>query len=245
VLGSLNDLARLADARVQYKGGRAFCDPEALNHELNLTPMSRLNMASPLAETQRVLKCGELAAPAQRERSSRPKQWAGCMTRDEVRIERRGGEAILTPVDPDVFVTHFALGPQIDRMSDEVILACFNATILAQQQRAAELEYVAFEVPPGRPQIEYFAEGAQWVPRGRAVRCLLRDDELGQAVICVDDQKLSLEEFGRMLTTYAGWGMRIEFTPEDETEHRPRLEVRDPGERGLNCFRRIKRARKV
>jgi hypothetical protein len=102
--------------------------------------------------------------------------------------------------------------------------------MIAQQRLAAEHPYVAVEVPPGRPQIRYFPNGDQWVPRGGVVRCVVEDDEQGQAVIFVDDQKLSLEEFGRLLTTYAGWGMRIEFTPEDETGQRPRLEVRDPEE---------------
>jgi hypothetical protein len=47
-------------------------------------------------------------------------------------------------------------------------------------------------------------------------------------VIEIDDHELTLEEFGRLLTTYAGWGMRIEFTPEDEIHRRPALEVREP-----------------
>jgi len=38
-------------------------------------------------------------------------------------------------------------------------------------------------------------------------------------------------EFGRMLTTYAGSGMRIEFMPEDDLHRRLLLEVRDPDER--------------
>jgi hypothetical protein len=33
-----------------------------------------------------------------------------------------------------------------------------------------------------------------------------------------------------LLATYAGWGMRIEFTPDDAIERRPRLVVRDPEE---------------
>jgi hypothetical protein len=41
---------------------------------------------------------------------------------------------------------------------------------------------------------------------------------------------LSLQEFGTLLATYAGWGMRIEFTPDDATERRPQLVVRDPEE---------------
>jgi hypothetical protein len=40
--------------------------------------------------------------------------------------------------------------------------------------------------------------------------------------------ELSLEEFGRMLMTHAGWGMRIEFGPDDELHRRPALEVREP-----------------
>jgi len=31
-----------------------------------------------------------------------------------------------------------------------------------------------------------------------------------------------------MLTTYSGWGMRIEFVPEDELHRRPAHEVREP-----------------
>ena len=71
-------------------------------------------------------------------------------------------------------------------------------------------------VPPGRPQIRYFAPGDQWVPRGGVLRCVIDDGGPdGEAIIHVDDQALSLAEFGRMLCTYAGWGMRIAFVPED------------------------------
>ncbi len=60
------------------------------------------------------------------------------------------------------------------------------------------------------------------------LRCLVEDDENGQLVVGIDDKELSLEEFGRMLTTYAGWGMRIEFVPDDQLHRRPALEVREP-----------------
>jgi hypothetical protein len=39
---------------------------------------------------------------------------------------------------------------------------------------------------------------------------------------------LTLQEFGRLVRTYAGWGMRIEFVPEDDTHRRPALVVREP-----------------
>ena len=44
----------------------------------------------------------------------------------------------------------------------------------------------------------------------------------------IDDQKLDLREFGRLLTTYAGWGMRIYFVAENAVAEEPVLEVREP-----------------
>jgi hypothetical protein len=230
VLGSLNDLARLAVGHVQDAGGLSGCELSAINHELNLTPMNRLGMASPLATTRSVLERGDLAAHSKGPLSPRRKKRPVRMELDAVRIERQGDAAILTPRDPDVAVTHLRLGPQVARMSDEEILACFNATIAAQDRLAAEHPWVATEVPPGRPQIRYHPQADQWVPRGGVVRCFIESDEDLQAIIMVDDQELSLEEFGKLLATYAGWGMRIEFTPDDATERRPRLVVRDPEE---------------
>ncbi len=230
VLGSLNDLALMAAAHVQHDGGFSGCDPGAINHKLNLTPMSRLGMASPLATTRRVLERDDLAAHSKGRPSPRRKKRPGRMEPDAVRIERQGDAAILTPRDPGVAVTHFPLGAQLARMSDEEILAFFNATIAARDRLATERPYVATEVPPGQPQIRYYPDGNQWVPRGSVVRCVVESDEDGQVIIFVDGRELSLEEFGTLLATYAGWGMRIEFTPEDATDRRPRLEVRDPEE---------------
>ena len=62
VLGSLNDFARMAAAHVEHDGGVSRCDLVAVNHKLNLTPMSRLGMASPLATTRRLLERGDPAA---------------------------------------------------------------------------------------------------------------------------------------------------------------------------------------
>ena len=36
-----------------------------------------------------------------------------------------------------------------------------------------------------------------------------------------------LGEFGKLISTYNGWGMRIEFVSEDETSSRPTIEVRN------------------
>ena len=124
--------------------------------------------------------------------------------------------------------TRLQIGPQISEMSDEQIIELFNETLRAQAQLAAEYKHVAVEVPLGSPQIKYFARGYQWCPRGGVLRCLIEDDENGQLVVAIDDQELSLKEFGRMLTTHAGWSMRIEFVPNDQLHRRPTLEVREP-----------------
>lgn len=229
VLGSLNDLARLAEAHIQHHGGLRGCDLGTINHQLNRTPMSRLQMASPIDRTRRALEGGELAAHPERTLAPRKKR-PGRLNIDAVQIQRQGDTAILTPHDSGVAVTHFRLGPILSRMSDEAILATFNETIDARDRLAISHPYVATEVPPGLPQIRYFREADQWVPRGSVVRCLVESDEEGQAIIHIDDRQLSLVEFGRLLATYAGWGMRIEFTPEDATDRRPRLEVRDSEE---------------
>lgn len=50
--------------------------------------------------------------------------------------------------------------------------------------------------------------------------------------ITIDDQELSSRQFSRLLTTYAGWGMRIVFVPDDELADPPRIEVREPEEDG-------------
>lgn len=147
---------------------------------------------------------------------------------DEVTITREGDSAVIRYKEEGIMTTHLKIGPEIVNMSDEAILELFNDTLRAQAQLAAEYKHVAVEVPLGSPQIKYSARADQWSPRGAVLRCLVEDDENGRLVVGIDDQELRLEEFGRMVTTYAGWGMRIEFVPDDQLHRRPALEVREP-----------------
>lgn len=147
---------------------------------------------------------------------------------DEVSITREDEVAIIRYEEAGIPTTHLPIGPDIVLMSDETILEIFNQTLQAQARLAAEYKHVVVEVPLGSPQIEYAAGARQWVPRGSAVRCLLADNENGELVVEIDDRELSLEEFGRMLVVYAGWGMRIEFVPEDEIHRAPARAVREP-----------------
>ncbi len=147
---------------------------------------------------------------------------------DEVTITRENDTAIIAYKEEGIMTTHLSIGPDLKDMSDQEILDLFNDTLLAQAQLAAQYKHVAVEVPLGTSQIEYHPRSGQWTPRGSVLRCLISDDENGEAVIDIDDQELSPKEFARMLATYAGWGMRIEFVPEEEIHRRPALEVREP-----------------
>jgi hypothetical protein len=103
----------------------------------------------------------------------------------------------------------------------------FNATIEARDDLAARHPDIIKEIPPGRPQIRYHKRSDQWTPRGSALRCVIGDMD-GQAVIHIDDKELTIDEFGRLLTTYSGWGMRIEFMSEESLHRRPPLVLDDP-----------------
>ena len=147
---------------------------------------------------------------------------------DEVTITRDGDYAWIAYKEEGIGGTRLQIGPEIGEMSDREILELYNDCLRAQAKRAAEYKHVAVEVPLGSAQIEYVDRCDQWVPRGGVLRCLIHDDEEHQLVVEIDDQELRLEEFGKLLTTYAGWGMRIEFVPDDEVHRRPALEVREP-----------------
>ena len=149
-------------------------------------------------------------------------------SRDEVRITREGDAALIEFADETIGSTRLGLGPKIKGMTDAQILEAFNECQRAMEYSRATYKHVAVEIPVGKPQIEYSASCDQWTPRGGVLRCVVEDDGNGEAVIHVDDQELSLREFGRLLRTYAGWGMRIIFVPEESTHEVPVIEVREP-----------------
>jgi len=150
---------------------------------------------------------------------------------DQVRISRDGEVAVIMYADPEVGDTHLQLGPKIQSMSDQEILDRHNEILEITEDFRMTTEYVAREVPLGKPQIEYSQLCQQWVPRGDVLRCVVTSDGEGGALIDIDGRELSMEAFGRMLLTHEGWGMRITFVDEEDLDEEPALEVVDPEER--------------
>jgi hypothetical protein len=144
----------------------------------------------------------------------------------DVTINRSGESAIITYRDPAVRPVVFAIGPDIDRCSDAEILARFNDSLHAARAETEGRQHVVVEIPRGHPQLDYFAPAGQWVPRGAVLRCLTDENPEGEPVIYIDDHALSLQEFGGLLRAYAGWGMRIVFVEEDNSDP-PLSEIRD------------------
>lgn len=150
---------------------------------------------------------------------------------DEVKISRHGQEAVIEYTDERIWTTHLKLGPEVQSMTDQQILDRWNDLVRAQEEAREEYVHVAVEIPPGKPQIEYFDMGYQWTPRGDVLRCVIDDGGPGgEPTIHIDERELSWEEFGRLLTTWAGWGVRIVCVPDDELHLVPRIEVREPEE---------------
>jgi len=100
---------------------------------------------------------------------------------EEVRITKGINEAIIEFVEPGTSSTNLVIGPEVAQMTDLEILDMYNDVVRAQERAIVEYEHVAVEIPPGRPQIRYFARGDQWVPRGDVLRCYVTgsspDDE--------------------------------------------------------------------
>ncbi len=147
---------------------------------------------------------------------------------DEAWVERHEPFAYVHYRDPRIRSVRIDMGSGVEEMADEDIIALHNRMIEARQEMRDGLEYTAVEVPEGEEQIAYHPLADQWSPRGGVLRCEIGTDDLDTPVFYIDDHELSLREFGRMMTVYAGWGVRIVFVPDDELTAEPSIVVGDP-----------------
>jgi hypothetical protein len=147
---------------------------------------------------------------------------------DEVTVIRDGECARIEYKEAGIPVTNLEIGPQVAEMSDSAIVEVHNQGLRNKTKQAAEDKHLVYEVPLGSPQIEYFARCDQWVPKSSVLRCQIKLDEHGQTIIEIDERRLRLKQFGKLLASHQDWGMRIEFVHTDEIHHRPALQVRQP-----------------
>jgi hypothetical protein len=105
----------------------------------------------------------------------------------------------------------------------------FGRGVDAQRKLLRGWNKTVVEVQPGKQQIEYHEDSDQWVPRGDVLRCIIDDGGPdGEVTIHIDEEELSLKDFGRLLRVHAGWGMRIAFVPEEYVTENPKVEIGDP-----------------
>jgi len=150
---------------------------------------------------------------------------------DQVRISREGDVAVIHYAAADIGDVRLKLGPDVCGMSDQAILEAHNEVLRAQEQLRAQYEHVAVEVPLGRPQLHRDPRIDHWLARGDVLRCIISDGGPDyETTICIDDHELSMKEFGEVLSTFNGWGMRVVIVPDDELHERPMIEVREPDE---------------
>ena len=153
---------------------------------------------------------------------------------EEVRITREGDAAVIEYADESVATTNFGLGAaKLATMTDEDVLEAWNDCLRNMEAHRRSIEYVATEIPIGKPQVKFFARGDQWVPRGGVLRCQILSDggiepSLDEPFVAIDDRDFTLAEFMKMMGTHGGGGMRIAFVPNDELHVRPKLKVREP-----------------
>ena len=147
---------------------------------------------------------------------------------DQVRITREGNDAIIDHADANLSGARIA---GIAAMTDAEVVEMYNEILDSQWALLEAWDKTVVEEPPGEKQIDYHENSDQWVPRGDVLRCIIDDGGPdGEVTIHIDDQELSLAEFGRLLRVHAGWGMRIAFVPEEFVTENPTVKVRKPQE---------------
>src|SRR5450755_2166544 len=120
-------------------------------------------------------------------------------TLDEVTVTRDGDSARIKYKEAGISVTDLEIDPEIAQMSDSEIVEVHNERLRNDAKQAAQYKHVVFEIPLGSAQIEYFARCDQWVPRSCVLRCLIEVTHYGEIIVKIDEQKLGLKEFGKLL----------------------------------------------
>ncbi len=150
---------------------------------------------------------------------------------DEVKISREGDSAMFAYADDSMGGgMNLKIGPQVATMTDDELLERHNDIAHSMQEMRNKYEHIAVEVHVGKPQIKFNKQCHQWSMRGDVLRayisdCINEDTGWSEPIIEVDGKELTWQEFGKMLTTYSGWGMRLAIVPDDETHVIPDIRI--------------------
>lgn len=150
----------------------------------------------------------------------------------EVKITRNGDTANIDYSDPAMGGgMNLKVGPKLAKMTDLEVIEMHNDMILEMEELREEHPFVAIEITEGKPQIEYSKQCSQWCARGDILRCCIESsEESGHIpVIEIDGQRLSWMDFGKLVSTHEGWGMRVMFVPDDEIDKTPAIAIQESG----------------
>lgn len=153
----------------------------------------------------------------------------------EVKITRKGDTAIIDYSDPAMGGgMNLQVGPELAKMTDFEVMELHNDMVRSMQEHRKNHPFVAIEIIEGKPQIEYSRKCRQWTARGNVLRCYIESSEDGHVpAIEIDGRRLSWQEFGALVSTYEGWGMRVMFVPDDEIGKTPTIALQESGERHM------------
>jgi hypothetical protein len=143
---------------------------------------------------------------------------------NEVRITRDGVFAHVDFIDTSYMSRRSEIGPKLASMTDEEILRLHNEIVWSQQRCIAESKPT--EMAEGAPQIQFDNRFKSWTMLSDVLRCeLTSGSDPDELMICIDDVELSWDEFGRMLKSYMGWGMRVTLLPQEQLFKPPPPEI--------------------
>lgn len=155
---------------------------------------------------------------------------------DEVKISREGNSAVFTYADEAMGGgMNLKIGPEVARMTDAELLSRHNDIAESMELSRQQYEHIAVEIPVGKPQIEFNKQCQQWSMRGDVLRayisdCTNPDTNWLEPIIEVDGKELSWQEFGKMITTFSGWGMRLTIVPDNELHVLPDIQIMESRE---------------
>lgn len=105
---------------------------------------------------------------------------------------------------------------EFDSLNGRQILKRFNAYIDSLLRGIATDRPI--EISDGEPQVKWSKTCENWTAVGDVLRCVVGWNNkpkgrngVGEVSIQIDDKNLTGEEFLRLIETFEGWGMRIEF----------------------------------